>query len=179
MSVGAALLAATGVQVAANIQAMRVAQAEAKAQEELAEYNAAVAGQQAEARRLKGEFDQRQVVAAGRRRYGTALSRMGASGALPSDLVLEAIAGETEKERGLTEYETMTDIAQIKSQAAIFEMKAAYAKMRGKAAGTAGLLAAGGAAMGGYTDIRRAGYTLGGIGEEITGYGRSLLTGFS
>ena len=178
MSVGAVLLGATALDVAAKVQEARVRAAEAKAEQHMAEYNAGVAEQQAEARRIKGAYDQRLVVAAGRRRYGTALAQMGAGGALPNDLVLAEINRQTEKERTLIEYETMMDISRLTSRAGLYQMEAGYAKMRRKAAGTAGLLGAGATGIGGYAAMRREGYTLRGTFGEIGGYGRSLLTGF-
>lgn len=102
------LLAGTGLMAAGQLQQGRVAQAEAKSAQNIANYNAAVMEQEAKAIRAKGAFEKVRQVKEAARVKGRLRTKIAGMGALESGLLEEEQAAELELENLLIGYEGET-----------------------------------------------------------------------
>lgn len=144
------LLAGTGLMAAGQIQQGRVAAAEAKSARSIANYNAAVQEQEAEAIRAKGKFEQIRQVKEAARIKSRLRTKIAGMGALESGLLEEEQAAELELEGLLIGYEAETAARRAESQAIIDRATGKLAMRRGKAARKAGYIGAGATLLTGF-----------------------------
>ena len=147
------LVGGTILGAAAQLQAGRVAEAQAEGEQAQAEYNQKVSEQNAEAARRKASFDQRRQLKAGQRAVGTLRAKLGASGAAfegaPEALISEQLA-ENALENALIGFEGLVTAGRFRSQASLFGMEAELAGMRAGAAPTAAAIGAGATLLTGF-----------------------------
>jgi len=153
------MLAGTGITVAGQIQAGRVAGAEAKSAQNLANYNAAIMEQEAKAAEQKGRFEQRRQAKKAERIKSALRARIAKTGAVPDVgtplLVASEQAAELELENLLIGYEARTTARRARSQAEIDRLSGKIAKRRGGARGKAAYIGAGSTLLTGFSEARR------------------------
>lgn len=180
MAFATALAAAgIGMQAGAAIQAGRAAEAQAKASKGMADYNAAVAEQNAKMVAEKTKFDQRRHIRYARRVMGKLRAKQAVGGARldvgAAFLVASEQAYELELENLLIGYEGQIEAGRWRSQAAGFRLRGEYAEMRGEAAKRASLYKAGATLLTGFGTMRREGM-LGGGTTSTTPSGGSVFS---
>lgn len=151
------LLAGTGVAAAGQIQAGRVAAAEAKSAQNIALFNAAVQEREAKAFRAKAAFEQERFAKKAERVKGALTARLAAAGGLGAPVAIDLAAeqaAELELESLLIGYEGEVAAGRAMSQAEWDRMQAGIYKRRAKVARP--------------TSYFRAGTTL------LTGFGRAF-----
>lgn len=140
------LIAGTGIAAAGQIQAGRVAAAEAKSAQNIAEFNAQVQEREAEALRLKSRFEQERQVKRAERVKATLTAGIAAAGGLGSPVAVDLAAeqaAELELENLLIGFEGEVGAQRALSQAEIDRLSGRVARRRGKAAVTASRFRAG------------------------------------
>jgi len=124
-----------------------------KDQQKMAEYNAAVERRDAEAARMKAQFESQRQAEAANRAKSTLVANLGAGGGLGSpvtgDLAAEQ-AGELELENLLIGYEGETLAMRHESQASMDIMSGKMARSRGKYGAMAGYMKAGTSLLTGF-----------------------------
>lgn len=162
MALAAALFVASAALKAGSIiQQGRIADAESKVSQALADRNARVLEADARAREAKARFDSlRQVKAAGRVK-GALIARLGASGArldvgAPLDLITEQ-AAELELDNLLIGFEGATDAARLRDQASLTRLGGQFARDRGRAAKKASFIGAGTSLLRDFGTAKREG----------------------
>jgi|GEM_PF-1854499 len=160
------LLAGAGLSAAGTIQQGRVAKAQAKGEQAMAEYNAKVSEQSAKAVEMKTAFDQQRQAKFGQRVLGTLRARLGGSGAAtyegaPVEAVSEQ-ASELSLENALIGYEGQMEAGRFRSQGTLYGMEGKIAGMRAKNAMTGAYLSAGGTLLTGLGTAKYAGMMVGG-----------------
>jgi len=139
----ALLLAGTGLMAAGQIQAGRVAAAEAESADRIAAYNADIMEREAKAARAKGKFEQVRHAKRAARIKSTLQKDVLAQGALGSGLLEEEQEAELELEGLLIGYEAETTAQRAESQAKLDRLSGKFALQRGKAAKKASYIGAG------------------------------------
>ncbi len=139
-------LLGTGAKIFSQIQQGRIADAQGRAEQRLAERNALVEEQNAKAREEKARFDQLRHVERGEGILGRLRAALGKSGARldvgAPIRVLSEQAEELELENLLIGHEGAVEAAQFKERAVISRFKGSLARKRGKAARKTSLLRA-------------------------------------
>lgn len=147
------LIAATAVAATGQIQAGRVAVAQGRSVQNIADYNAAVQEQAAKAIRAKATFEQIRQAERAERIKGTLTTRLAKAGGLGSpvaeDLAAEQ-AAELKLENLLIGYEGEVGARRALSQAEIDRLSGRVAKRRGRAGRRASFLKAGGTLLTGF-----------------------------
>jgi len=159
------LLAGAGLSAAGTIQQGRVAKAQAKGEQAMAEYNAKVSEQSAKAVEMKTAFDQQRQAKFSQRVLGTLRARLGGSGAAtyegaPVEAVSEQ-ASELSLENALIGYEGQIEAGRFRSQGTLYGMEGKIAGMRAKNAMTGAYLSAGGTLLTGLGTAKYAGMMVG------------------
>ena len=146
-------VAAISTAAAGQIQAGRVAAAQGRSAQNIAEYNAAVQEQEAKALRAKATFEQIRQAERAERIKGTLTARLAKEGGLGSpvaeDLAAEQ-AAELDLENLLIGFEGEVGARRALSQAEIDRLSGKVAKQRGKARRQASFLKAGGTLLTGF-----------------------------
>ncbi len=137
------LMIGMGTQAAGQIQAGRVASAEAESADRVAAYNADIMEREAKAIRAKGTFEQVRQAKRAARVKSTLQKDILAQGALGSGLLEEEQEAELELEGLLIGYEAETVAQRAESQAELDRISGKLALQRGKAAKKASLIGAG------------------------------------
>jgi len=148
-----AMVAATALTAAGQIQGGRAAEAEAKSAANMSEYNAKVQEQEARAIEQKSRFDSIKQAEAGERYMSSLQANIGASGSsgMGTPLLIQAkSAEELELENLLIGYEGQVGSQRALSQAAQDRMQAKIYKQKGKNAKTAGYIGAGTSLLSGF-----------------------------
>lgn len=143
----ALLLGGAALSAGGQIGQGRAAAAQGKAQEKIANYNAAVLDSEAKAREYKTRFDQLRHRAYANRVIGSLRANQGMSGAVmdvgtPFDVVAEQMS-ELDLENAMIGYEGVNEASKLRSQATISRIQGKYAKKAGKNAQTASYINAG------------------------------------
>lgn len=142
------------MQAIGTYQAGVAAEAEAKAQQAVAEYNARVAEQEAKTKRNVAAFKQRRQAQEAQRYQSALQAGLGASGAVPTEgapLMIQARqAAESELENLLIGYEGEIGAMRSRSQAAIDRAQASIYGQRAKSARRAGIFGAGTSLLTGF-----------------------------
>ena len=170
------LIAGAAIGAAGEIQAGREAAAEAKSQENISKYNAAVQRREALARRQKTAFEQRRQAKAAERQRSKLQAAIGLAGGVPTGAVEAEQAAESELENLLIGYEGQVAEQRALSQAELDIAQAGIYKKRGKAARTASYFGAGRtlltgfgmAGMAGRAPVKPTGYTGKGMASPWT-----------
>jgi hypothetical protein len=162
MGLAVALMAAgVGLQAASQIQQGRAAEAQAKGEAAMADYNQKVSEQNAKAALLKSGFDQRRQARFGQRVMGTLRAKIGASGAMAEEgapLQIETEQGaELALENALIGYEGQVLAGQHRSQAAMYGMERQLAKTRAGYAMKIAYTSAGATLLGGFGTMSQQG----------------------
>jgi len=144
------IVAGTSLAAAGQIQAGRVTASEEQSAQNIANYNAAVMEQEAEAIRKKGKFEQVQHAKESARVMSTLEKNLLAQGATGSGLLEEEQEAELELEGLLIGYEAETAARRAESQAIIDRASGRLAGQRGKSAKKAGYLGAGATLLTGF-----------------------------
>jgi len=165
-----AIIAGTIIGGAGQIQAGRVAAAEAKSAANLAEYNALVMEQEAKAIRAKGTFEQVRQAKSAARVKSTLQKDVLAQGALGGGLLEEEQAAELELEGLLIGYEADVEARRAESQAKLDRLSGKFALQRGKSARQASYFGAGATLL---TGFGMAGMGGGGGGGKLTKAGKA------
>ena len=143
----------TGVMAAGQIQQGRVAEAEAKSAQNIANYNAAVQAREAEAIRQQVGFESKRQAKRAARVKSTLTAELGAAGGLGSpvaaDLVAEQ-AAELELENLLIGYEGEIGAQRALSKAELDRLQGKLYRRRGKAAREASYYRAAGTLLTGF-----------------------------
>lgn len=137
------LIAGMVLQAAGQIQAGRVATAEAESAKRVSDYNAAVMEQQAKATRAKAGFEQRRHAKRARAKMSELQLWRAGTGATGSGLLEEEQEAELELESLLIGYEGEVEAQRAESQAELDRIKGQLAIKRGKAAKKTSYLGAG------------------------------------
>ena len=149
-----AMMYGSALSAASSIQQGRVAQATAKSQEAMSQYNAKIMEREAEAIRQKGAFDQKRQAKEAERIKSRMRAKMAASGALQgtgTELLIEGEqAAELELDNLLIGYEAEVEARRRESQAALDRAQGRIYRRKGKAARTAGLTGAGTSLLTGF-----------------------------
>jgi len=152
------MLAGAGVAAAGQIQAGRVAEAEGKSAQNLANYNAAVMEQEAKAAEQKGRFEQQRQAKKAERiksRLRASIAKTGAVVGVGTPLLVETEqAAELDLENLLIGYEARTMARRARSQAEIDRLSGKVAKRRGKAERLASYTQAGTTLLTGFSSVR-------------------------
>ncbi|MCK5020388.1 MAG: hypothetical protein KAS32_25350 [Candidatus Peribacteraceae bacterium] len=158
----------TGVQAAGIIQQGRVAAAEGKSRQNIAEYNAAVQAREAEALRQKAGFESKRQAERGARIKSALTAKIAAAGGLGSpvaaDLVAEQ-AAELELENLLIGYEGEIGAQRALSKAELDRLQGRFYKERGVTQRKASYVRAAGTLL---TGFGQAGAYGGTGGSELT-----------
>jgi len=131
------ILAGTGVATAGQIQAGRVAEAEAKSAQNIANYNAVVMEREAQAQREKARFEQQRQAKRGTRVESALIAKLGAAGGIPSPVAGELLAeqaAELELENLLIGYEAEIGAQRALSQAELDRLQGKIYRKRAKVA---------------------------------------------
>jgi hypothetical protein len=155
------MAAGTGLTAAGMIQQGRAAEAKAKGESAMADYNQKVSEQNAKAAELKARFDQQRQARFGQRVMGTLRARLGASGAMTGEgapLALETEQGvELALENALIGYEGLVTAGQYRSQGAIYGMESQLAKTRAGYAMPSAYMGAGATLLTGFGTMKQQG----------------------
>ena len=148
-----ATVAGTGIAAAGAIQAGRVAEAQAKSAQNIANYNALVQEREAEALRQKAGFEQKRQAKRAARVKSTLTAALGAAGGLGSpvaaDLAAEQ-AAELELENLLIGFGGEVGAGRAETQAELDRLQGKISRQRGKAARKASYFRAGGTLLTGF-----------------------------
>ncbi len=168
------LLIGTGLGVAGQLQQGAAAAAEAKSAQNIANYNAAVMEQQAEAERKAGAFKQIRQAKRGERVMSSLQAGLGMAGGLGAgtSLLLESEqAAELELENLLIGYESEVSAGRAESQAVLDRLQGKLYRQKGKSLRTASYFGAGATLL---TGLGAAGY-MRGKGGGLTPEGKATL----
>ena len=148
--------------VTGGVMQAQAASVEGKSAQNIANYNAQVAEQEAKAVEQRTALEQRREAQAAARRQSTLEARLGASGAVTTagaPLLLQAKqASESELENLLIGYEGATQAARLRSQAVGIRAGGKLARQRGRAKATGALIGAGTSVITGFAAGREKGY---------------------
>ena len=147
------MVAGTTMQAIGSYQSGRVAEAEAKGQQRMAQANAQAALEDAKARKIKGEIDQRHSLERMKRARATLRARQGTTGAHFDPLLEEELVAEFDYERALIGYSAMSDADRLEWQAGMHGAEAEMYGEQGKYAKRTGTWNAISDVIGGATDI--------------------------
>lgn len=140
------ITAGTGISIGGTIQAGRVAEAQGRSAQNIAEYNALVQEREAEALRQKAGFESKRQAKRAARVKSTLTAELGAAGGLGSlvaaDLAAEQ-AAELELENLLIVYEGEIGAKKALSQAELDRLQGKLYRQKGKAAREASYFRAG------------------------------------
>lgn len=146
----------TSVAVAGELQQARAIEAEAKAAQDIADYNANVKEQEAKARRLKAGFEQRRQAKRGERVKSAQVAALGAAGGLGSpvagDLAAEQ-AAELELENLLIGFEGEVGARRAESQAELDRFQGKLFRQKGKRQKRAKQIEAGTTLLTGFGEV--------------------------
>lgn len=117
-----------------NLSGAKGLRAEGRSAQNIAEYNAQVAEQEAKAARLKTAFEQRRQAKAGERVRSALRARVGAAAGGEQPLLEAAQAAELELENLLIGYEGEVAARRAESQAELDRLQGELARQKGKAA---------------------------------------------
>ena len=149
--------AGVGMQAIGQYQQGVAAQAQAKAQATVAEYNARVSEQQAKAEEQAMQFRQRKAAEEASRYQSALQAGLGASGVVSSagtPLMIQARqVAESELENLMIGYEGMVGAQRARSQASLDRLQASIYKQQGKSAYTAGIFGAGTSLLTGFGQL--------------------------
>ena len=147
------IVAGTTISAAGAIQAGRVAEAEGKSRQNIAEYNALVREREAEALRQKAGFESKRQAKRAARVKGALTAALGAAGGLGSpvaaDLAAEQ-AAELELENLLIGYEGEVGAQRALSRAELDRLQGKLYRQKGKAARQASYFRAGSTLLQGF-----------------------------
>lgn len=142
-----ALMYGTGLATAGAVQSGRIAEAQAKSAQNIANYNAAIQEREAKAIKQKTAFEQRREVERVARVKSALRAKLAGSGArmdIGTPLMLqEEQAAELELENLLIGYEGRIGAQRAKSQAELDRLQGRIYRQKGKAARKASYLKAG------------------------------------
>ena len=157
------LIGGIGLQVAGQLQAGRAAEAQAESEQNLANYNAQVAEQEAKARRQRAAFAQKRQVKRGAEIKGALTAKLGVGLGSPvaADLAAEQ-AAEIELETLMIGFEGEVLTRRAETQAELDRLQGRLAKQRGKARARMANIQFG-------TQVATLGLTAG--GSFLTGFG--------
>ena len=154
--------AATGLGVFGQIQAGQAAEVQAESARNIAEYNAAVARQEAKAIEQRTAIEQKQQAEEAARVQSALEAGLGASGAVTTagaPLMLQAKqASESELENLMIGYRGRVKAGRARSQAKLDVMEGKVAEQRGKATARGKYIGAGATLLTGFTTGRERGY---------------------
>ena len=147
------IVAGTGISAAGAIQAGRVAEAEGKSRQNIAEYNALVQEREAEALRQKAGFESKRQAKRAARVKSALTAALGAAGGLGSpvaaDLAAEQ-AAELELENLLIGFGGEVEAGRAETQAELDRLQGKLYRRRGKAEKAASYYRAGGTLLTGF-----------------------------
>jgi hypothetical protein len=145
-----AIIAGAIIGSAGQIQAGRVAMAEAESADRVAAYNADIMEREAKAARAKGKFEQVRQAKHAARVKSTLQKDILAQGALGGGLLEEEQAAELELEGLLIGFEAETAAQRAESQAELDRLSGKMALQRGRAAKKASYIGAGATLLTGF-----------------------------
>lgn len=147
MAVPALMGVGIGMQALGMFQQGQAAAAEARAQQQVAQYNAKVAEREAQAIEQKTAFEQQRQAEEAARIEGSLRANLGASGAVPSEgtpLMLQSKqAAESELDNLMIGYEGQIGAGRARSQSRLDKMQAGIYSQKASNARTAGMIGAG------------------------------------
>ncbi len=147
------IVAGTTISAAGTIQAGRVAEAQAKSAQNIANYNALVQQREAEAIRQKAGFEQKRQAERGARIKSALTARIGAAGGLgapvAADLAAEQ-AAELELENLLIGYEAEVGAGRALTQAQLDKLQGKIYRERGRTQRKASYFRAGSTLLTGF-----------------------------
>ena len=147
------LVIGTGVMAAGQIQQGRVAEAEGRSRQNIAEYNAAVQAREAEAIKQQAGFESKRQAKRAARVKSALTAELGAAGGLGSpvaaDLAAEQ-AAELELENLLIGFGGEVEAGRAETQAELDRLQGKLYRRRGKAARKASYFRAGGTLLTGF-----------------------------
>jgi hypothetical protein len=146
--------AGMGMGAMGQAAAGQAASAQAKGQQAMANYNAAVAQQQARATEQATLYKQQKAADAAARQQGAMRASLGASGAVPTEgtplLLQSKQAAESQLDNLMIGYQGQVAAAQQRSQAGLDTMQAGIYGQQASAASQAGMIGAGSTLLTGF-----------------------------
>ena len=147
------IIAGTGIGAAGAIQAGRVAEAQGRSAQNIAEYNALVQEREAEALRQKAGFESKRQAKRAARAKSTLTAALGAAGGLGSPVAADLAAkqaAELELENLLIGFGGEVGAGRAETQAELDRLQGKLYRRRGKAARKASYYRAGGTLLTGF-----------------------------
>ena len=164
---------ALALNVGGQIYAGQAASTEARSEQAMAKYNAAVLEQQARATEARTQLEQRRQAEAAARGMSTMAAEIGASGVVASEgtplLVQAKQASEYELENLMIGYKGQEEVSQLKSKAALEKMQAKLYGQKAQRLAMGGYMKAGSTLLTGFNDM--------GLFDRITDYNPSMYSG--
>lgn len=151
------MLAGTAMSAYGQIQQGQAAEAEAKSQQNMANYNAKVAERDATAVEQKTRIEQIRQAKESERRLSTLNMNMGKAGVVSTSgtpLLLQATqSAEDELDNLMIGYEGAQEASRFRSQAGMYRAEGSMARERGRNAKTASYIGAGATLLKGFGDM--------------------------